>query len=73
MPNKPKASGLYCKKWGTHSPQHQSTSTTLPLSELLTAQSNVNDPDPWKCDTSGSLIVQHNKILLSSILQVKKI
>ena len=25
MPNKPKSSDLYCKKWGTHSPQHQST------------------------------------------------
>ena len=73
MPNKPKSSDLYCKKWGTHSPQHQSTQTTLPLSELLTAQSNVNDHDPWKCDNFGSLIVQHNTILLSSILQVKKI
>jgi hypothetical protein len=73
MPNKPKSSGLYYKKWGTHSQQHQSTSTTLPLSELLTSQSNVNTSDRWKCNTSGSLIVRLNKIVPSYTLQVKKI
>ena len=72
MHRKLKYYGLTLKNSGTHNCLHLFTSTTQPPLVLSTTQSKDNDPEPWRCGTSGYLTAKSKNFLVFITNLVKR-